>query len=188
MCSSTTGTLGLPGGCRSAATAHRPPEAPTEPAISSDGRWITYYSDAANLVDNDTNGIADVFLYERETGITRRVSVRSDGGQAAGAARQHGWMLLPAISADGRWITYFADAVNLVDNDTNSMGDVFLYDRDTETTRRVSVRSDGAQVTGNFGGPAITGEGRWITYTSTAADLVDNDTNDIEDVFLTQLW
>ncbi len=149
------------------------------PAISADGRWITYTSYATNLVDDDTNGVPDVFLNDRDTGLTRRVSVRSDGDQATGGTSSG-----PAISADGRWITYTSYATNLVDDDTNGVPDVFLYDRDTGLTRRVSVRSDGVQATGRSGGPAISADGRWITYTSQAADLVANDTNNTYDVFL----
>jgi uncharacterized protein involved in high-affinity Fe2+ transport len=150
-----------------------------EPAISADGRWITYNSIATNLVDDDTNAVRDVFLHDRDSGLTRRVSVRSDGGQATGQDSEG-----PAISADGRWITYWSYAANLVDGDTNTASDVFLYDRDTGTTRRVSVRSNGGQVTSSSDEPAISADGRWITYTSYAANVVDNDTNGMADVFL----
>ncbi len=149
-----------------------------EPAISSDGRWITYRSEATNLVANDTNGVADVFLFDRATGTTRRVSVQSNGAQA------NDYSYLPAISADGLWITYHSRATNLVSNDTNSEYDVFLFARATGTTRRVSVRSNGAQATGPSFAPAISADGRWITYSSEATDLVDNDTNGVQDVFL----
>ncbi len=148
------------------------------PAISADGRWITYWSSAANLVEGDTNQEDDVFLYDRDTGTTRRVSVRSDGGQGSGVSE------VPAISADGRWITYWSFAPNLVSGDTNEVADVFLYDRDTGATRRVSVRSDGGQTSGGSSDPAISADGRWITYLSDAPNLVDGDTNDVDDVFL----
>ncbi len=152
------------------------------PAVSGDGRWITYWSYAANLVDGDTNAASDVFLYDRDTGTTRRVSVRSNGAQATDGSYE------PAISADGRWISCSSYATNLVDNDTNGMADVFLFDRDTGTTQRVSVRSNGAQASNVSIGPAISSEGRWIAYTSAAADLVDNDTNGMNDVFLSRMW
>jgi Tol biopolymer transport system component len=149
------------------------------PTISADGRWITYHSSATNLVDGDTNNGGDVFLFDRDTGVTRRVSVRSNGDQATGQS------YCPAISADGRWITYTSNATNLVDDDTNKAADVFLFDRDTGVTRRVSVRSDGDQATGGESVyPAISANGRWITYDSGATNLVDNDTNDMTDVFL----
>ncbi len=148
------------------------------PAISADGRWISYHSDATNLVANDTNGQRDVFLHDRDTGTTRRVSVRSNGDQANGSSYAR------AISADGRWITYQSDATNLVDGDTNSAADVFLFDRDTGQTERVSVRSNGQQADGPSGDSAISADGRWITYTSYATNLVDNDTNGEHDLFL----
>jgi Tol biopolymer transport system component len=153
-----------------------------DPALSADGRWVTYASDAADLVDDDTNGGRDVFLFDRDTGVTRRVSVRSDGGQTGGS------QFVQSISADGRWITYESSAANLVDGDTNARFDVFLFDRDTGTTRRVSVRSDGGQATGESMGPAISADGRWISYRSDAANLVDGDTNTVSDVFLTRMW
>jgi Tol biopolymer transport system component len=149
---------------------------------SADGRWITYHSTAANLVANDTNGRRDVFLFDRDTGTTRRVSVRSNGAQANGPS------MFPAISADGRWITYHSDAANLVANDANNYGDVFLHDRDTGTTERVSDRSDGTQATTGASTAAISADGRWITYTSGAPNLVANDTNTMADVFLTRMW
>ncbi len=148
------------------------------PAISADGRWITYQSGAPNLVDGDTNATSDVFLYDRDTGTTRRVSVRSDGGQASNGSGD------PAISGDGRWIAYNSFAPNLVDGDTNATDDVFLYDRDTGATRRVSVRSDGGQASAYSGFPAISADGRWIAFHSTAPNLVDGDTNGSADVFL----
>ncbi len=153
------------------------------PAISADGRWITYQSEATDLVDNDTNGVQDVFLFERDTGLTQRVSVRSDGAQA----NDHS-LMGPPISADGRWITYNSRATNLVDNDINGVADVFLFDRDTGQTQRVSVRSDGAQASDGSWVSAISADGRWITYSSEATNLVDNDTNSEHDVFLTRMW
>jgi Tol biopolymer transport system component len=126
-----------------------------------------------------------VFMFDRDTGVTRRVSVRSDGTEAIG-----GWSDLPAISADGRWITYDSAATNIVGNDTNGLNDVFLFDRDTGVTRRVSVTSDGTEATGGgpSSGPAISADGRSITYSSTATNLVPNDTNGFDDVFLTRMW
>ncbi len=91
---------------------------------------------------------------------TTRVSVNSGGAQTAGPS--YG----TAISADGRWITYTSEATNLVDNDTNDTTDVFLFDRDTGLTQRVSVNSNGAQAAGPSYGTAISADGRWITYTS----------------------
>jgi Tol biopolymer transport system component len=150
------------------------------PTVSADGRWVAFVSYATNLVEGDTNGMADVFLHDRDARSTQRISVRSDGGQATGLYGSLG----PAISPDGRWVSYVSHAANLVDGDTNNVGDVFLYDRADATTRRISVRSNGAQATRASDSPAISSDGRWITYTSDAPDLVDDDTNNMTDVFL----
>jgi hypothetical protein len=93
----------------------------SHPAVSADGRYITYQSDATNLVTGDTNGRTDVFLYDTSTAVTTRISVASDGTQADGTS------YTPAISADGRYITYISDATTLVTGDTNESTDVFLY-------------------------------------------------------------
>ena len=148
------------------------------PAISGDGRWIVFRSAASNLVADDTNGTSDVFLWDRDTGTTSRVSVATDGTQA------DGWSDLPAISADGRWVSYRSGASNLVADDTNAADDVFLWGRDGGTTSRVSVASDGSQANGRSDAPAISGDGSWIAYQSYASNLVPGDSNAASDVFL----
>ena len=89
------------------------------PSISADGRFVTYFSDASNLVPGDTNDASDIFVFDRQTGTTTRVSVASDGTEANGGSRLHE---IPAISADGRFVTYSSDATNLVPGDTNVAG------------------------------------------------------------------
>jgi hypothetical protein len=151
----------------------------TNSAISDDGGTIVYYSEATNLVPDDTNGLADVFAYDVATATTTRVSVASDGTQAGGLS------FFPAISGDGGTIVYEADAPNLVGGDTNGETDVFAYDVATATTIRVSVASDGTQATG--GGsyqPAISGDGGTIVYYSGATNLVADDTNGEVDAFV----
>ncbi|MDH3452854.1 MAG: calcium-binding protein, partial [Gammaproteobacteria bacterium] len=91
------------------------------PSISADGRHVAYANNATNLVVGDTNGSYDVFTYDRLTGETRRLSLReSDGGEADGGTSD--WA---SISGDGRYITFYTDATNLVAGDTNGVGDVF---------------------------------------------------------------
>jgi hypothetical protein len=89
------------------------------PAVSSDGTIVAYYSFASNLVPGDTNGDADVFVYDRTTGTTTRISVASDGTQANNDT------LRPAVSSDGTIIAYDSGASNLVPGDTNAGRDVF---------------------------------------------------------------
>ena len=123
-----------------------------DPAISSDGRYVAFGSDASNLVPGDTNESRDVFVRDRKLGTTRRVSVSSTETQ--GNSVSFG---LPAISSDGRYVAFGSDASNLVPGDTNRSADVFVRDRKLGITRRVSVSSTETQGNGpvSFGPPAI---------------------------------
>jgi Tol biopolymer transport system component len=149
------------------------------PAISADGRYIAFASTAHNLVAGDTNGKPDVFVRNRATGTTRRVSVSSSGAQANGW-----WSGFPAISADGRYVAFESNASNLVAGDTNGGSDVFVRDRTSRTTRRVSVSSSGTQANYGGGSPAISADGRYIAFYSSASNLVAGDTNAAFDVFV----
>jgi Tol biopolymer transport system component len=135
---------------------------------SADGRYITFVSEASNLVSNDTNGQADVFLHDRQTGQTSRVSVASDGTQANNIS----WV--PKISADGRYITFSSDATNLVSNDNNYRLDAFVHDRQTGQTSRVSVASDGTESDGSSGASTISADGRYIAFVSDASNLISD--------------
>jgi len=143
------------------------------PAISGDGRYVAFQSSGTNLVPDDVNGHEDVFVHDRLTGITERVSVDSSGNQANGYS---GFLGL-AISADGRYAAFDSSATNLVSDDTNGQSDVFLHDRLTGTTERVSVDSDGNEVNGWADVEAISPDGRYVAFTSPASNLVTNDTN-----------
>jgi Tol biopolymer transport system component len=151
-------------------------------AISADGRFVTYDSSAGNLVPGDSNGAQDVFVRDRAAGTTERVSVSSSGAQANEAS------VSPAISADGRFVAFVSFATNLVPGDTNGSFDVFVHDRVTGWTERVSVSSAGAQQTGvpvfDSATPAISADGRFVAFDSTAPNLVPGDTNGTYDVFV----
>ncbi|WP_219941248.1 putative Ig domain-containing protein [Iamia sp. SCSIO 61187] len=149
-----------------------------EPVISDDGRYITYWSLASNLVTGDTNGVYDIFVFDRTTSATTRVSVASNGTQANGESTH------PTVSSDGRYITYTSSASNLVTGDTNGFYDAFVFDRTTSATTRVSVASNGTQANSDSLPPAISGDGRHITYTSSASNLVTGDTNGVYDIFV----
>jgi Tol biopolymer transport system component len=109
------------------------------PSISSDGRFVAFSSSATNLVDDDTNYCEDVFVHDRQMRTTSRVSVAPDGTQSSGLSK------FPAISSDGRFVAFASIANNLVEGDTNDARDVFVHDRQTGATTRVSVASDGTQ-------------------------------------------
>ena len=141
------------------------------PAISADGRFVAFPSEATNLVPGDTNGVTDVFVRDRLTGTTERVSVSSAGAEANGTS------FAPAISADGRFVAFPSEATNLVPGDTNGATDVFVRDRLTATTDRVSVDSAGAQANDRSDFPAISADGSVVAFVSTATNLVPDDTN-----------
>ncbi len=146
--------------------------------ISANGRYVVFHSWDSNLVPNDTNGTWDTFVHDRETGETRRVSIASDGSQGNASSRE------PAISADGRFVAFESWASNLVPNDTNGIGDIFVHDRETGETRRVSIAADGSQGNASSREPVISADGRHIAFESWASNLVPNDTNGIGDIFV----
>src|SRR5437660_8907258 len=117
-------------------------------ALSADGRFVAFDSAATDLVAGDTNGVSDVFVHDRQTGTTERVSVASGGAQGNGSSGLIGFAFPPALAADGRFIAFVSFATNLVAGDTNAATDVFVPDRLTGTTERVSVASRGARGNG----------------------------------------
>jgi hypothetical protein len=148
-------------------------------AISGDGRIITFESGATNLVAGDTNGRRDVFVHDRNTGTTTRVSVRSNGAQAAGGTSRDA-----AVSANGRFVVFDSGATNLVANDTNGRRDAFIHDRVTGNTQRVSVKSGGKQANGSSGNVTASADGRFVAFDSAATNLVKGDNNRRPDAFV----
>lgn len=154
------------------------------PAISADGRFIAFASLASDLVPDDTNDASDVFVHDRLTGTTERVSVDNRGRQGDGNSGLVGAAGYPAISADGRFVAFPSEATNLVRRDTNSTTDVFVHDRFLGTTERVSVSSTGEQSDGFSEGPALSADGRFVAFQSNAFNLVPGDDNFSDDVFV----
>ncbi len=147
-------------------------------AISGDGRYVAFYSDASNLVPGDTNSTADIFVRDRQSGITERMSVSSSGTQA------NGFSAFASISADGRYVAFSSSANNLVPGDSNGVGDVFVHDRQTSTTTRMSVNSSGVQSNAGAGNASISKNGRYVVFVSSATNLAAGDTNNTNDVFV----
>jgi Tol biopolymer transport system component len=156
------------------------------PTMSADGRFVAFTSNASDLIPNDTNGSVDIFVKDRQTQVVERVSVRSDGSDAAGDSTA------PAISANGRYVAFVSNAA-LAADDTNSCAgatpscsDIYVHDRQTGQTTRVSVpfESDtsGANVSS---APTISDDGRFVAFSSLATNLVnDGGGNGQQDVYL----
>jgi len=138
----------------------------TNPSLSKDGRYIAFISNATNLVAGDNNMMQDVFVHDRQNGITERVSVATDGSESAG-----GMDYAVSISADGRYVAFDSDASNLVPGDNNMTGDIFVRDRVNHTTERVSLTNDGAEANGWSNSPAISADGRYVAFVSMASNL-----------------
>ena len=198
-------------------------------SISADGRYVAFTSSATNLVPDDTNDAADVFVRDQRTGAVTRVFVPGDqddgsewamlsaGGRyvvfnsdvdaltdgidvhlmdlvtgateridmsSAGAIANDGSDLGPAISGNGRYVTFSSRATNLVPGDTNTTTDVFVRDRLAGTTRRVSLSPAGVQANGPSGSATISADGRYVAFSTAATNLVPGDTNDTGDVLV----
>lgn len=151
-----------------------------DPAIDAGGGDVAFTSLATNLVPGDVNGAADVFVFDVNAGVTM-VSTRPDGrpgNRPSGNAD---------ISADGRFVVFESAASDLVLDDTNGVQDIFVQDLQTRFTQRVSLSADGKQVSQPSSNPAISADGRVVSFESGANDLVDGDTNRVADVFVRDL-
>jgi cold shock CspA family protein len=149
-------------------------------SISADGQFVAFESEATNLVSGDNNGSQDVFVHDRQTGTTERVSVDSAGTEGNSDSGYSG----AEVSADGRFVAFDSRASNLVPRDTNHDDDIFVRDRQAGATTRVDVNSGGGQAKNGCHAPAISADGRSVSFFSFTDNLVKNDTNGREDVFV----
>jgi len=145
------------------------------PAISADGRYVVFRSNATNLVAGDTNGRPDYFLRDLVAGTTTRVYVATGGGEITDGL-PNGPFGNCAISDDGNLIAFTSESAQLVAGDTNGTVDAFVRDVAAGTTTRVSVKSDGSQGLGaaSFARISISGNGRFVAFHSTGT--LDADT------------
>ena len=165
----TTTTLPLPGVTQRVSVAEdgtQARQASLHPALSTDGRFVVFESRAAELAPADTNKLVDVFLRDRATGVTERISLAADGSEARGSSER------PSVSADGRLVVFTSNAANLVAGDTNLAADVFLRDRTLAATTRLSVTRDGREGDAESRGGVISADGRIVAFESSATTLV----------------
>ena len=147
-------------------------------SLSSDGRFITFASAANNLVSGDTNGVLDVFVYDRQTSKIERVSISNDGGQAAKGCAT------PSISADGGYFAFASFSDNLVSEHNNGICDVFIRDMQADKTECVSISYNGLQADDSSNETSISKDGRYVAFQSKADNLVSDDTNGYQDIFV----
>lgn len=173
--------------------------------MSGNGRYVAFESDATNLVDEDTNGIQDVFVHDLRTRRTERVSVSSSGAQAraeipTGQVSSGDFsnpMSFASMSFDGRYVAFQSRAYNLVPRDRNQTWDVFVHDRVKRVTERVSVSSSGTERgpdtepvgrtpagNGSWMTPSISGNGRFVYFRTSADNLVKGDDDSAPNAFV----
>jgi hypothetical protein len=155
-------------------------------ALDDSGRYVVFADSSTNLVTGDGNASVDVFVKDRTSNATTRVSVVSGGAERAGDSGLTG----VDVSGDGQ-IVVFTSKAALVASDTNSCGDpagpcqdIYVHDRGTGQTTRVSVATGGTQANGPSDWPNISRNGRYVTFTSDATNLVATDTNNASDIFV----
>jgi hypothetical protein len=148
----------------------------SKPSISYDGSRIAFYSHTATLVPNDNNGIWDIFLWDKNTALLKRVSLTADGKEREQGNESANRVVSPAISGNGRYIAFATTASNMVPGDNNNLQDVFVYDITTNTTILVSNTNDGKPCNGDS--PigqgekiAISYDGNWVAFSTNATNL-----------------
>ncbi|MCA9310404.1 MAG: PD40 domain-containing protein [Phycisphaerales bacterium] len=159
--------------------------------MSSDGRWIAFYSEATNLVEGDSNGFGDVFLYDRIADTIRRVSIAPDGTEGDRAA------LHIALSRDGRYMSYYHLSDLLTTGDSNNEADIHFIDRDPDgngvfdeqpwSQELISLAESGDQGDMQSRYSWQSDDGRYVVFESAATNLVTGDTNNDRDLFLRDL-
>jgi hypothetical protein len=150
-------------------------------AISEDGRFVAFTSQATDLVAGDGNDRADVYVRDLHEATTTRVSADRTGGDANGDNED------PSISRDGRFVAFASTASDLVADDGNGLPDVFVRDVHGGGTTRVSIDGSGGDANGFSNLPSMSADGRFVAFSSQAGDLVPGDGNGVEDVFVRDL-
>jgi Tol biopolymer transport system component len=146
--------------------------------LSANARYLAFQAYTTKVVNGRNTSIHEIFVHDRQTDETKRVSVDSNGNQADKGGSN------PTISADGRYVAFESYATNLVDEDTNGIRDIFVHDRQTGETKRVSVDSNGNQGNDYSSYPTLSADGRYVAFISQANNLVSNDINELSDIFI----
>ena len=145
------------------------------PVVSHDGRYVAFQSSEA-LHPDDTNDQSDVYLRDRELGVTELISRANDGTVGELASQ------FPSISGDGRFVAFESLASNLSDEDGSGF-DIFVRDRELEITELVSPDPDTLTL-GHSNQPSISGDGRFVAYQSDSEDLIPEPPTAIVEIFV----
>ncbi len=148
------------------------------PAVDENGRYVTFASNASNLVNNDYNRAWDIFIHDLETSETWRISESPDGSDGDGLS------ISPTIDCEGTHVVFISYASNLVAQDNNYSADVFVYDIVADTLERVSVSSAGVEANDYTYSASINEDGRYVVFESDATNLVPDDLNARTDIFV----
>ena len=147
----------------------------SEPRISADGRYVAFVSEATNLVEGDTNGVADIFVFDRLTGVTERMSVGSDGAEANGASTRS-----LDVSYDGRFVVFGTEATNLADLECQ----LVLVDRALGTRDCIDVGQDGEPAEGFVNTPTVNADGTMVAFVATDSSLGGYDDSAFSHVYV----
>jgi len=151
------------------------------PALTASGRFVAFGSFSDDLVPGDTNGTWDVFVRDRELGVTERVSLHTSGAQP------NGMCSFPSISDDGRMVAFQSVATNLFPGDANAAWDVFVHDRASGETRLVSRSSAGEPGDGPSQSAVLSADGSFVAFQSHATNLAPDPNGAVRDVFVHDL-
>ena len=146
--------------------------------ISANGNFVVFESKGNNLVEMDTNAVADIFLKNLETGEFLRISVNNEGEQANKNSKD------PVISGDGKYVVFVSRASNLDPAGKAKGNQVYIHDIEQGTTRLGGMATDGRVQRGNSEVPMISSDGKIVVFKSSISNLVENDKNYMSDIFL----
>jgi len=155
-----------------------------EPTISGDGRFIAYSSSASNIAPGvDGTSTVNVYLKDMRGGSTKLITIDPKTKKGVGGSR-------PSISEDGSKLAFYSFAYTLVEGDKNGLWDIFIYEAGNPKLKRISLtsaggeRDQGDESSSRVVTPSISGDGRYVTYSTTATNVVSGDTNKMQDVFV----
>jgi hypothetical protein len=138
------------------------------PSISKDGRYVSFQSAATNLDSTDTDALSDIYIYDRDTDVLELASRKS---ATAGGAKGNGSSFMPSINVDGRYVAFMSVSTNLDPADTDSIRDIYVYDRLTQTQSLMSKGASGVKGNSISDYPAISQDGTLLAFSSWSTNL-----------------